>query len=507
MRLHNLIALTALAILCGCASPQVRFTRSECIPVVGDEQTDAVRFVSNFQTNEAVPDQQLIYQVAIVDSSGRPVPSGTGKYTDKSGNLTAAKGVMVLQSPWSFENINVSIPAPELNAARESGAAYALFQLTTPDGQVVAQDRAPLPPEFAAARAAPPAIAMRARRGEEPAESDEPPPAQRSRRSPPPTDEPEKQAPRVADSRVPGTDESAAARSSSQVPNRRSGTRSRPEAIIRETPPPDNNAVATPRERRPEPQPRRRTDGEAVAADDSQPLADTPAARESRSAATKQKALIPPAREPDSPPEAAPRSREIASPTNSKARRNTLGSDDPKSERAATAAPAVKPADADAGVQDVEATAPQDRSSGTTYEVKGADSLRSIALEQYGDAQYWPMILRANPEVNPLKLKVGDKLYLPPLQEIQSGHSPTAPRKSTGDQKTQPPPPPAASVYVTKDGDTLPYISKQLYGDSRRWREIYDLNRDQLDTPSAIRRGMRLKLPETPAKSTERDRR
>jgi nucleoid-associated protein YgaU len=125
------------------------------------------------------------------------------------------------------------------------------------------------------------------------------------------------------------------------------------------------------------------------------------------------------------------------------------------------------------------------------YTVKASDSLRSISLEHYGDAQYWPLILRANPDVNPLKLKAGDRLVLPAMDSAANSRT-TAPRsaeKPAAAERGETP------VYVTREGDTLPAISRRLYGDSRRWREIYDLNREQLETPSALRAGQRLKLP------------
>lgn len=509
MRIHLVIALFVGCLLCGCASPQIRFTQSQCVPVVGEEQTEAVRFVSNFQTNEAVPEQQLIYLVSIVDSSGRQIPSATGKYTDKNGNLTAAKGLMVLQSPWSFENINVSIPAPELSAARENGAAYALFQLTTPDGQILAQDRAPLPPEFASARAAAPTVAMSTQRAEVPAEAAEaaPPQAPRGSRTKPTGRETEQEAVRPDDARRARSSEPEVAKAQNPPSNRRSNPRSRPEPMIRESAPPEDESVVAPRSARPESQARRRTDEEVVPSERADLPVEEPAPRAARTTANSRRTAPPlPAREPETAAASTPRAKNSEPPVNNRARRTPPAGSSARVEKPAPAQPAPKPVEAEPGVQDVVATPPPDRSAGSNYEVRASDSLRSIALEQYGDAQYWPMILRANPEVNPLKLKVGDKLYLPPLDDIQSGVSPTTPRKTVAERSTQAPAP-ATSVYLTKEGDTLPYIAKQLYGDSRRWREIYDLNRDQLETPSSIRRGMRLKLPEAPAKAAEGDRR
>lgn len=50
-------------------------------------------------------------------------------------------------------------------------------------------------------------------------------------------------------------------------------------------------------------------------------------------------------------------------------------------------------------------------------------------------------------------------------------------------------------TYVVAAGDSLIKIAGKLYGDTDMWREIYQLNRDQIVNPNLIRAGMELKLP------------
>lgn len=52
-----------------------------------------------------------------------------------------------------------------------------------------------------------------------------------------------------------------------------------------------------------------------------------------------------------------------------------------------------------------------------------------------------------------------------------------------------------SSVIVEK-GDTLQTISSKLFGTTKRWELIYDLNRDQLKTPHDLTLGMKLKIPD-----------
>ena len=53
----------------------------------------------------------------------------------------------------------------------------------------------------------------------------------------------------------------------------------------------------------------------------------------------------------------------------------------------------------------------------------------------------------------------------------------------------------APAQLTVQAGDTLEGIARRIFGTPERWREIYALNRDQLDSPDAIRAGMLLKLP------------
>ena len=54
------------------------------------------------------------------------------------------------------------------------------------------------------------------------------------------------------------------------------------------------------------------------------------------------------------------------------------------------------------------------------YLVKESDNgFWGIATDVYGHGQYWPLIARANPNVQPNQLRVGQELIIPPLGETQ----------------------------------------------------------------------------------------
>ena len=51
-------------------------------------------------------------------------------------------------------------------------------------------------------------------------------------------------------------------------------------------------------------------------------------------------------------------------------------------------------------------------------------------------------------------------------------------------------------VYVVEKGDTLQGISDKVYGTTKKWKEIYEANRDVLESPDMIRPGQKLVIPE-----------
>jgi LysM repeat protein len=49
--------------------------------------------------------------------------------------------------------------------------------------------------------------------------------------------------------------------------------------------------------------------------------------------------------------------------------------------------------------------------------------------------------------------------------------------------------------HTVKSGDTLSKIAKNFLGDSNRYTDIFNLNRDQLKDPDKIQAGQRIKIP------------
>jgi nucleoid-associated protein YgaU len=59
----------------------------------------------------------------------------------------------------------------------------------------------------------------------------------------------------------------------------------------------------------------------------------------------------------------------------------------------------------------------------------------------------------------------------------------------------EPPAAPQPRVHIVQKGDSLSQISKAVYGDASRWREIYEANKHQIKDPKIIQPGQELRIP------------
>ena len=50
-------------------------------------------------------------------------------------------------------------------------------------------------------------------------------------------------------------------------------------------------------------------------------------------------------------------------------------------------------------------------------------------------------------------------------------------------------------TYTVQKGDSLSKIAQQQYGDGKRWKAIFEANRDQITNPDLIHPGQVLKIP------------
>ncbi len=129
-----------------------------------------------------------------------------------------------------------------------------------------------------------------------------------------------------------------------------------------------------------------------------------------------------------------------------------------------------------------------------TYTIQAGDTLEAIAGRVYGDRSQWSSLVRANRKQlghTPYVLTVGTQLVIPPQEGAAKIHSVSS-RDVDG-------------VYTVVSGDSLGVIARKVYGSSRRWQWLYELNRDRLSSPSALRVGQKLRTRKEPDVSVDSD--
>jgi nucleoid-associated protein YgaU len=121
------------------------------------------------------------------------------------------------------------------------------------------------------------------------------------------------------------------------------------------------------------------------------------------------------------------------------------------------------------------------------YVIETGDTFSSVAEGWFGDATKWSLIAKANPTIDPQRLKVGQKIYLPPKDAVNASAEPE-PVVTNGEP-----------IYLVQSGDTLMRIARNVLGDGAKWEDIYQLNRTAIGKdPAALQVGMKLKLPKKP---------
>lgn len=121
------------------------------------------------------------------------------------------------------------------------------------------------------------------------------------------------------------------------------------------------------------------------------------------------------------------------------------------------------------------------------YTVAAGDTLYGIAVQHYGDAKRVEAIAKANPGLDPNRLRVGDRIVLPDPEK----------EKAAAAAAAGPPQPKRDKVYVVQRNDTLIGIARRVYGDAAMYPRLYEANKDVLSSLNArLYVGMRLRLPE-----------
>lgn len=135
------------------------------------------------------------------------------------------------------------------------------------------------------------------------------------------------------------------------------------------------------------------------------------------------------------------------------------------------------------------APAPTGADSNGNYVVRPGDTLMKIAFENYGDLYKWKDIYEANKDriSNPNAVPPGTQLQLDPSARVTVAHS--------------------GSQYMIKGGDTLGTISTDVYGTRRKWKRLWQNNKELIPDPNKIYAGFYLYYTLTPAEREDFKRR
>ncbi len=125
------------------------------------------------------------------------------------------------------------------------------------------------------------------------------------------------------------------------------------------------------------------------------------------------------------------------------------------------------------------------------HDVKQGETLTSISRQYYGDESLAMALAKFNNIDDPSALRVNHRLRIPAAEALGGSSTGTSSPARPSRQTSQP----AHQTYTVRAGDSLSDISQRLLGTTKRWREIYELNRDVISDPDNVKVGTVLKIP------------
>ena len=138
-----------------------------------------------------------------------------------------------------------------------------------------------------------------------------------------------------------------------------------------------------------------------------------------------------------------------------------------------------------------------------TDHIVGPDELmQTIAKQYFGSIDDWTIIAKANPKIDPRKLKPGMVLRIPKDktniqgklvgEDVEPGV--ITPHTNDGSKVIE---------YIVQSGDSLSRISLRIYGSSRYAQFIFESNRDTMRSIDSISIGQLLRLPPLPEENAQ----
>ncbi len=133
-----------------------------------------------------------------------------------------------------------------------------------------------------------------------------------------------------------------------------------------------------------------------------------------------------------------------------------------------------------------------------TIKVEPGDALSAIASRELGSIRHMQLIIEANKDQinNANDIKAGMMLKIPAIAATgntssANNTSSAAPVRSLTESGTTR----AAKTYTVQPRDTFSSIARTRLGDERRWKELFDLNKDKVRSADALKAGVVITLP------------
>ena len=129
-------------------------------------------------------------------------------------------------------------------------------------------------------------------------------------------------------------------------------------------------------------------------------------------------------------------------------------------------------------------------SSESTYVVKKGDTFETISKSVYGTTSKWREISKANPTIDPTRMKIGAKLRIPAAgasissentlasatPKSTSTSTSTSTSASGSGSKSTTAAATSSGTHVIAKGDTFSSLARAYYGDSKFWKAIAKAN-------------------------------
>jgi nucleoid-associated protein YgaU len=133
------------------------------------------------------------------------------------------------------------------------------------------------------------------------------------------------------------------------------------------------------------------------------------------------------------------------------------------------------------------------------HRAQPGDTFASLAQAYYGSERHTAFLIKQNPHIKvPSRIRVGELIKLPPLpsradrasSESTSAVAASAPSRapSAANRHTR--------TYEVQSGDSFYGVARDELGDSSRWRELFELNKEAVNgDPKRLKVGQVIVLP------------